>query len=377
MTRRDLGFAAVLLGAALATPACSAISEGGGTGGRGASGEVLLLLLLLSTLGLAALRRRRRNARFGPGIACLIAVCAALVGPAAPAHAATPASWWHTGYLWDYGLTLGGLGAYGGFRALSPAGQALLGPSYDPANPSRLLDDPAVALDQPHLRQGAGETVPTSALVIGLPSLFVLVAAQDALRSRANDGAVDLRSLHDVSVGYAQAISWTMALVAAGKVSTGRLRPDFEDRVRRHHCAGGGTTEGIDCDGVGPALDPDPREATRIFEDGRRSFPSGHASTAAAAAMYTSLVVGGRYVWGEEATTSSISWGILAQTALVTAGTLIAVSRLDDGRHHLGDVAAGSMIGIGMANLAYWRHFDGSGRPRSRTESRSDSGQVE
>lgn len=57
------------------------------------------------------------------------------------------------------------------------------------------------------------------------------------------------------------------------------------------------------------------------------------------------------------------------QTVLLATATYVAASRVLDGRHHLTDVLAGSLVGFGIANLAYWRRFHLDGTLRSQDES--------
>ena len=285
---------------------------------------------------------------------------------AAPLRAsAGPSGWWHSGYWVDYGLLAAGAGAYLGLSQLSPRDDALIGPVYDPADPTAVLDaDLSDRIGRTHLDQDEGETVPESVFYAVIPALFVVHGAEDLLVPRSDHG-LDRHDLHDTLIGLSEATLLTLGVTEVFKVTVGRLRPDFQDRYRRYACTGDDPPGGDVCpaDGLRP-LAADRSESEHLLEDGRKSFPSGHSSMSFALATYSSLVVGGHFVWGEGATSGSRTLGLAAQTALMGTAAFTAASRVDDGRHHFGDVLTGSAIGFGLAHLAYWRHFDAGGRPR-------------
>jgi len=296
---------------------------------------------------------------------------------AAPATAlageASPATWWHTSDLIDYALIAGGVGLYAGVHAMEVPAGAGIGPSFDPAKPAAILD-PSLSdrIGRRHLTEGSGETVPTERVAVAIPIVLTWLTLQEALPGLL-DGAAPAphvsraRLVHDTAVGFAEAMAFTAGATEVLKFSFGRLRPDFQDRVRRHYCATGGLS-GAECPpGLGGPLDADPERAAKILTDGRRSFPSGHASTSFAMATYASLVTGGHFVWGERAGGASRGLGVLVQTAAMATATFVAGSRIDDGRHHASDVLTGAALGFGFGNLSYWRRFGSNGLPRART----------
>jgi membrane-associated phospholipid phosphatase len=288
-----------------------------------------------------------------------------------PAAAAAAESgdqgWWHSGYLWDYGVTLASFGTYLVARHATPADEALVGPSFDPSDPEAILA-PGLAdrLGRRHLTKGEEETVPTSAVATAVPLTAAYLALQCAALNWMGADA-GWPEVHDAALGALESAAITAAAVTALKLTFGRLRPDFQDRLRRHRCNGGGGLPPDECVGQeGRTLASDPDEAEEILEDGRRSFPSGHAATSFALATYASLLTGGQLVWGGSATPARRVTGIALQTVMLGAAGFVAASRLDDGRHHMSDVVAGAALGIGAANLVYWRHFDATGRRRDR-----------
>jgi membrane-associated phospholipid phosphatase len=71
-----------------------------------------------------------------------------------------------------------------------------------------------------------------------------------------------------------------------------------------------------------------------------RSFPSGHTSTAFAAAEFLNQEYGTRYPW-------------ISVAGYATAG-LTGYLRMYNDQHWLGDVLAGAAIGMGTTKLIYW-----------------------
>ncbi|KAI0697825.1 lipid phosphate phosphatase 1 [Cerioporus squamosus] len=122
----------------------------------------------------------------------------------------------------------------------------------------------------------------------------------------------------------------------------GRLRPDFLDRCKWDKalkaCAG---------------------KAESVL-DGRRSFPSGHSSTAFAGMTFLSLWIAGfsgawclsQPVPGGSLLSSKLARLTLSLLPLAFA-TWVAVSRVEDYRHHKEDVIVGSLIGIASATICY------------------------
>ncbi len=279
--------------------------------------------------------------------------------------------WWTPHYLVDYALIAGGITGYRIGGGTSARSEALIGPSYDPNNPAAIFGDDSVGAT--YREEGEDEMVPTVWIhrLIGAGAVFV--AGVEAVEW--NRGRGSMQQFHDGFVGVAETVALTAALTEVFKPVFGRLRPDFADRARRHHCSIDSAQElGDLCDGYRDRpLSDDPAEARELLEDGRRSFISGHSSHSFNLLGYTALLVGGYYVWGEGVTPRSRSAGIAAQSAMVAAATYISASRLADGRHHRTDVVSGALVGLGMANLSYWRRFNRRGQPRRAVD---DDGHI-
>jgi undecaprenyl-diphosphatase len=88
----------------------------------------------------------------------------------------------------------------------------------------------------------------------------------------------------------------------------------------------------------------------------RQSFPSGHATAAAAATAIPALVGWGYSPW--------------AGMALAAGGSLMAYSRLYIGVHFLGDIVAGSVLGVMLAWGMYAAAYDPMKRWLQRQEGR-------
>lgn len=312
-------------------------------------------------------------ARSYAATAALIAslVAFSLPGEAAAQQSSSP-TWWTPAYVVDYGLIAAGGASYLLASRFAPRDRAIFGPRYDAADPTAVLEPQyADRIGRLHVEEGTGETVPVPHLIGIAAAMGGAIALQEGLLwATTSRGSAQL--LHDSFVGYLEATALTGGATEIAKTFVGRLRPDFQDRATRHLC---NTTppDGLDCTAfVGRPLDEDAEEAEHIFEDGRKSFWSGHSSFAFSTFTYATLITGGRWVWGADATPTSRALGLLAQMAFMSSAAFIAGSRLDDGRHHVTDVVVGSVVGFGLASFSYWRRFDSDGRLHRAKSSTQD-----
>lgn len=289
--------------------------------------------------------------------ALIVVVLASLCTQTASAQAA-PEGWWRKGYAVDYGLIVTGGLAYLLRTSMEP-GRPAFGPDYDPNKPLLTLDPShSDRIGRTFLAEGTGETVSKEAVIGLIAGTAGLLALTEGIPVLTGDGVSGHR-FHDTMIGFLEGAALTAALTELAKPLASRLRPDFQDRLRRYLCATN-PPKTLDCGGVG-VLSTDPERAKELLADGRRSFFSGHSSNSFHAATWLSLAIGGNWVWGQRSTGTSRALGVAAQTVLMSTASFIAGSRLDDGRHHATDVLVGAIVGIGMANLSYWRRFDSSG----------------
>lgn len=131
------------------------------------------------------------------------------------------------------------------------------------------------------------------------------------------------------------------------KNRVGRLRPDFLARCEwsdsMHACTG----------------------SSKDVHNGRMSFPSGHSSTAFSGLGFLFLFLAGKtgalHVTASPYLSTAFSSRLLrlglAVSPLILA-TWIAVSRLEDYRHHKEDVIVGSLIGFASAYLSYTIYWE-------------------
>ena len=128
---------------------------------------------------------------------------------------------------------------------------------------------------------------------------------------------------------YLFGLAITVVITEFLKLSVGRLRPDFLDRCKPDPltliCAGNPKT----------------------VEDGRKSFPSGHSSTAIYIGMFMIF-----WIWripksGKIFRRSPVVMMIFV--GIFCASAYVAISRLQQNVHHPTDVLGGSLIGLVIA----------------------------
>lgn len=247
------------------------------------------------------------------------------------------------------------LSATGAWEALRPP-VTLIGPSVDleSADPAA-LSDPRLndIIGRPLLR----EKVPAWAqAAVGLSAVAVAGVVDGLARQ-------DFHHTHALVLGAATSTMMTLNLTELLKLGFGRLRPDFRARYTRAACQGLVPTS-VEL-GCGTA-DDGFRIERGDFNDGFKSFPSGHASTSFALATYLSLWLGSDYIWGARANELSQPLATLAIGGLYAGALFSAASRVSDNRHHLEDIGVGSALGaaVGAATWLVYFNLDGEARWR-------------
>ena len=91
-----------------------------------------------------------------------------------------------------------------------------------------------------------------------------------------------------------------------------------------------------------------------IIKDGFRSFPSGHSSSSWGGLFYLSLYFAGRLRFLDH---RGEVWKAFIVLVPTLGAALIAISRIEDARHHPFDVITGSMLGALCAYVAYRQYF--------------------
>jgi diacylglycerol diphosphate phosphatase/phosphatidate phosphatase len=173
------------------------------------------------------------------------------------------------------------------------------------------------------------ETVPTYALLliaIALPLVCILIVSFLQPRIR--------RDPYFAIMGLIICVLLTGVITNIIKNSGGRLRPDFLARCQWN---------GTDCTG-----DP------KVIKDGRKSFPSGHASMSAAGLAYLAFYFGGKMMMFDG---HGRYWKVAIFFVPMLGAILVALSRVSDYRHHPTDVLAGWLLGLFFAYFTYRQYY--------------------
>ncbi|KAF2227352.1 phosphatidic acid phosphatase type 2/haloperoxidase [Elsinoe ampelina] len=154
-----------------------------------------------------------------------------------------------------------------------------------------------------------------------------------------------LQKAHVTVLSFLIALILTSFLTDIVKNSVGRPRPDLIAR-----CKPKAGTPPDKLVGVEVCTETKPH----LLQDGWRSFPSGHSSFAFSGLGYLGFFFASQV----NALRPNVD---LARMILVLApfvcAALIAISRLEDYRHDVFDVTAGSTLGATIAYLTWRRHY--------------------
>lgn len=172
------------------------------------------------------------------------------------------------------------------------------------------------------------------ALVLIVPSSVILFV-----------NYIEGKNRSDIAAGH---LAYTLSLGLSGvttnlmKICVGRPRPDFFFRCFPN---GLGNFE-MSCTG-----DKD------VILEGRKSFPSGHASLAFASFTVTSF-----YLLAKLRALNSVSGRIRTHRTLlgiipIVVALLIAISRTCDYHHHWQDVSVGALIGLVAGTFSYHQQY--------------------
>ncbi|KAK9324896.1 phosphatidic acid phosphatase type 2/haloperoxidase [Lipomyces orientalis] len=149
-------------------------------------------------------------------------------------------------------------------------------------------------------------------------------------------------------LGLALSITMTVVITTSLKAIVGRPRPDSIARCQPADGSVDASPYGLSTIEICTQTDRD------VLEEGWRSWPSGHSSTAFAGLFYLSLYFAGKLSLCDNK-------GEVWKTAVVMFPSLgagaIATSRILDHRHHGTDVLFGSLFGAAIAWMSYRQYF--------------------
>ncbi|KAG1718509.1 phosphatidic acid phosphatase type 2/haloperoxidase [Suillus paluster] len=142
-------------------------------------------------------------------------------------------------------------------------------------------------------------------------------------------------------------LSMTGSITQLVKVTVGRPRPDLISRCQ----PAPGSEDPLW--GLSTA-DICTQAASKIFEDGWRSFPSGHSSMSFAGLGFLAFYLAGKLHLFDTRGYVGKAW--ISITPL-TGALFVATSRTMDYRHHWQDVVTGSALGLLLAYFSYRQYY--------------------
>ena len=189
------------------------------------------------------------------------------------------------------------------------------------------------------------ETVPTWLLGVLswiLPAFIILIVSLLYRKSSYDT--------HHALLALFLALGVTTLLTTIIKLSAGRLRPNFLAR----------------CAPADLELDNSPCTGSEsIVNEGRKSFPSGHASAAFSGLGFLAIYLAGKFRLFDY---KGHIWKYLLVLLPLIGAYLIAISRVDDYYHHWQDVTVGGLLGLSISYITYRQYYpslwaSGAGEP--------------
>eukprot|EP00842_Homolaphlyctis_polyrhiza_P000802 jgi/Hompol1/1722/HPOL_004794-RA len=245
--------------------------------------------------------------------------------------------WWSVWYVWDYVVAAVLVALWAWAETLSPFERPV-----DPTAP-----------DQRHPIYPYGNIISSTmllviSLLVPLLAAALVYAAMLVLPSPATVPRPALlrftaRDAHAFIVGLILAVSLTGLFTDCTKAWAGRLRPDFLDRCQYNATLAA-------CTG-----DPN------VIKEGRRSFPSGHASESFAGMTFLAWFLAS--VWSRywdlssQWATHTRVWRITLSVIPLLLSIYVAITRTQQYVHFATDVIAGSLIGIFFATVVHWTYI--------------------
>jgi diacylglycerol diphosphate phosphatase/phosphatidate phosphatase len=154
----------------------------------------------------------------------------------------------------------------------------------------------------------------------------------------------DTHKAHVTTLGFVVSVLLTALITDIIKNFVGRPRPDLLDR-----CSPQSGTPTDELVTISVCMETEPHK----LHDGFRSFPSGHSSVSFAGLGWLALFLASQTHCLRAR--ANLVLVLLCLSPLVGAA-LIAISRLEDYRHDVGDVIVGGFVG-GVVTYLNWRRY--------------------
>ncbi len=222
---------------------------------------------------------------------------------------------------------------------------------FQPPFERHLVPETLPRVSYPHRGEQTFPTWTLPFLGVIIPVSVILAASLVQTDSVARSRAETKRLI----VGLLLAVTLGFAVTNALKNSVGAFRPDFHAR-----CWPNGAKTAWEAPGIPKCA---PNHDARLVSEGRKSFPSGHASMAFSGLSFASAAAAERLaVFGGGAESAekkkrnrhqAPAWRLVAAAAPVALALAVAVSRVTDYMHHVEDVVGGGGIGLAAAWAAW------------------------
>ncbi|CAI6011826.1 unnamed protein product, partial [Closterium sp. NIES-65] len=154
----------------------------------------------------------------------------------------------------------------------------------------------------------------------------------------------DIVDIHHSVLGLLFAFFSTILITDALKVSVGRPRPDFFIRCFPSGVPVYSSSGNALCNGI-----------PSVVSEGRKSFPSGHASVSFSGLAYLSFFLAAKL--HSLSSSATHLWRLLPPALPLVGGVAVGITRIDDYWHFPFDVFVGSLIGISFAAICYFMHY--------------------
>ena len=210
---------------------------------------------------------------------------------------------------------------------------------FQPPFERHLVPETLPRVSYPHRGEQTFPTWTLPFLGVIIPVSVILAASLVQTDSVARSRAETKRLI----VGLLLAVTLGFAVTNALKNSVGAFRPDFHAR-----CWPNGAKTAWEAPGIPKCA---PNHDARLVSEGRKSFPSGHASMAFSGLSFASAAAAERLaVFGGGAESAAKkkrnrhqapAWRLVAAAAPVALALAVAVSRVTDYMHHVEDVVGG------------------------------------